>query len=179
MKRELLKNWFVIAGFLLMCQLTIGQTKMTVSPEKFYAYSIYNFSKNTEWPVTSTNSVFKIAIVGNQLVYNELKKLTANRKIGNTSIQVDYYKKSTDLTAYSHIVFLSTLQSGKIKPIKDALQNESILFVTEREGMGKYGSCISFFVTDKGKIEFELIAQNFAANKLKVSNNLKTLAKAR
>ena len=81
------------------------------------------------------------------------------------------------MEGFHHMIFLSNSNSGKIKDIKQRIDAQNTMFITERRGMGQFGSAISFFVDDTGRIQFELIEENFKEQDLFISSNLKTLAK--
>lgn len=166
----------IAAAIILVVQGSSGQVK-NVGTDMFFAYSLYNFSKHTEWKSEQESNVIKIAVVGKSGIYNELVELTKNRKSGTKQYQINYYKKYSEITDYNHIIFLSSFQSSKIDEIKESLQNKDILFVTEREGMCKWGAGISFFVTPQGKIEFEIGWENIEANNLSMSNSIRQMAK--
>lgn len=154
----------------------LSAQSLVVTPSKYYAYSLYNFSKFVKWPDQHTKQDFKIAVIGSKSIYEELHKLTVNKKYGLQGIKVFYFKKYSEIGGFHHMVFLSNLQSGKIKWIKENSESQNTMFITERENMGASGSAISFFVSHSGRIEFELYKNNFAEQNLVLNTQLATLA---
>jgi hypothetical protein len=112
-------------------------------------------------------------------MYNELSQLTRNLKHGQKNFVITYYKNYSEVDGFHQIVFLSNSNSTKIQKIKNRINNPHMMFVTEREGMGSYGSAISFFISKTGRIEFELMAENMRSQNLAYSAQLKTLSKKR
>jgi hypothetical protein len=175
MKGRMVLRWILLVVMVSQFGMLAAQTKV-VSTERYYASSIYNFTRYVKWPDSQTNKDFKIAIVGSESVYEELKNLTATRKYGQHNYQISFYKKHSEVVGFHHIVFLSTINSGKINSIKEQTNSKYTMFITEREGMGDYGSAISFYVEDSGRIRFELSHANIQDQGLVVNSSLFSLA---
>lgn len=174
MKGKLLKL-FILAAVIMQIGAVRAQTH-SVSTERYYATSIYNFTRFVKWPDSQTNQDFKIAVVGSETVYAELQKLVAKRKYGQHGFQISYYKKHSEVQGYHHMVFLSTMNSGKIKSIKEQTNSKYTMYITERQSMGAFGSAISFYVDDSGRITFELSKDNFDDQELVLNSSLLSLA---
>jgi len=149
---------------------------MQVTPSKFIAYSLYNFSKFIDWPSEMTSTIFQIGVVGDKNVYNELLKLAENKKQGKASYQITFYKNVSEIKGFNQILYLSNLYSGKVKELTNNSANKGVLFVTEREGMTKQGSIISFLTDDNGMMGFEIARNNAIKNSLIVQKQLERLA---
>lgn len=175
MKQMKILKLLVIVAVTMQIGILKAQTH-TVSTEKYYATSIYNFTRFVKWPDSHTNQNFRIAVVGSESVYAELQKLTKSRKYGQHGFEVSYYKKHNEVNEYHHVVFLSTMNSGKIKSIMDQTNSKYTMYITEREGMGAFGSAISFFVDNSGRITFELSKDNFTEQNLVLNSSLLSLA---
>lgn len=146
------------------------------SSERFIAYSLYNFSKLIDWPNSSTATKFQIAIVGDKRVYIELQNLAQNRKVGNASYNIVFYKDINEVTGYNQIIYLSNLYSGKISELGEVTKNGGVLLVTERQGMTRQGSTISFQVNERGTMGFEIARDNAEKNKLNIKEQLERMA---
>lgn len=164
------------AILLVMCFQINAQQSIQVTPSKFIAYSLYNFSKFIDWPSNLSQNSFHICIVGDKSVYNELVKLAENKKIGNANYEIAFYKTPEEITGFNHIIYLSNNYSGKVKTLTNTESNKGILFVTEREGMTKLGSSISFTTDDNGIMGFEIAKSNAEKNNLIVQKQLERLA---
>lgn len=168
----------IIAIAIILCsmQRVSAQTLQVSSTEKFIAYSLYNFSKLVEWPTSATATVFKIAIVGDSKVYDELSRLSTNKKVANARYEITYCRKPEELQGYYNIIYLSNMQSGKVTDFVAQAEERSILLVTERQGMTKYGSTICFMVKDNGMMSFEIAKDNANRNNLAIRTQLEKMA---
>ncbi len=175
MKEKMIMKLLVIVTVTMQLGILKAQTQ-SVSTERYYASSIYNFTRFVKWPDSHTNQNFRIAVVGSESVYAELQKLTKSRKYGQHGFEISFFKKHTEVNEYHHVVFLSTMNSGKIKSIKEQANSMYTMFITEREGMGAFGSAISFYVDGSGRITFELSKDNFTDQNLVLNSSLLSLA---
>ena len=146
------------------------------SSERFIAYSLYNFSKLIDWPNSSTATKFQIAIVGDKRVYIELVNLAQNRKVGNASYNIIFYKDITEISGYHQIIYLSNQQCGKMDQLNEQSKKGGVLLVTERKGMTRQGSTISFQTNEKGTMGFEIAKENAAKNNLTIKAQLERMA---
>jgi phosphoglycerol transferase MdoB-like AlkP superfamily enzyme len=177
MKPTIISHKFLILAItLVLCGRIFGQQSMQVTPSKFIAYSLYNFSKFIDWPSDAKKSNFQICVVGDKAVYNELLKLAENKKQGNSNYQITFYKSVDEIKEFSHIIYLSNLYSGKVKSLASEEIFKGALFVTEREGMTKQGSAISFITDSNGMMGFEIAKSNTEKNNLTVQKQLERLA---
>jgi hypothetical protein len=167
---------FLITFMLLFSGLSKAQQSIQVTPSKFIAYSLYNFSKFIDWPNDINSTTFQIGIVGDRIVYNELVKLSENKKQRFGSYQITFYKNVSEINGFNHIIYLSNLNSGKVKELANSSSNKGVLFVTEREGMSKQGSIISFLTDANGMMGFEIAMNNAIKNNLSVQKQLEKLA---
>lgn len=174
--REMIKfKLLLIVVVTLQCGMLGAQSKV-VSNEKYYATSVYNFTRFVKWPESRTHQDFKIAVVGSESVFEELKKLTLNKKYGINRYQISYFKKYSDVSGYYHMVYLSSMNSGKINTIKKQTKSMYTMYITEREDMGAFGSAVSFYADETGRITFELTPENFTNQHLVLNSSLLSLA---
>jgi hypothetical protein len=176
MKFRFISLSLLITFSFLFSELSNAQQSMQVTPSKFIAYSLYNFSKFIDWPSEMNSTTFQIGVVGDKNVYNELLKLAENKKQGNASYQITFYKNVSEIKGFNQILYLSNIFSGKVKELANSSSNKGVLFVTEREGMTKQGSIISFLTDDNGMMGFEIAKNNAVKNSLIVQKQLERLA---
>lgn len=154
-----------------------AQQAMQVSnAERFIAYSLYNFSKLIDWPNSGSATIFQIAIVGDKKVYIELLELAKNKKVGNATYQINFYKTVEEMNGHHQIVYLSNLQSGNVKSLAQNMIMKNVLLVTERSGMTSAGSTISFLTNDEGQMGFEIAKTNAQKNQLTIRTQLERMA---
>lgn len=175
MKGKMIFRWTLILGFTMQLGLLRAQSTV-VSNERYYASSLYNFTRFVKWPENIHAQRFKIAVIGSETVYEELKKITANRLHGQHSFEINYFRKYSEIKDYHHMVFLSTMNSGKINSIKEQVNSKYIMYITERASMGAFGSAISFYVDNTGKTTFELTKNNFTEQELILNSSLLSYA---
>jgi len=153
-----------------------AQQSIQVSTSRFIAYSLYNFSKFIDWPSDMTKNTFQICVIGDKEVYQELLKISENKKQGNATYQITLIKNIDELRGFNHIVYLSNQFSGKVKILAANEANRGILFVTEREGMTRLGSSISFMTDANGMMGFEIARANAEKKNLSIQKQLERLA---
>jgi hypothetical protein len=177
MKTRVLLPALLLSSVILLStkSLTAQSNQQISTTERFIAYSLYNFSKFIDWPSSSSATKFQIAVVGDKLVYDELMKLANNKKVGNATYKIIYCKNIDEIAGYNQIVYLANMYSGKVRELA-AQSGSGVLYVTERQGMSKWGSTISFMVNDKGMMGFEIAKENAAKSKLSIRSQLERLA---
>jgi hypothetical protein len=161
-------TWRHTAVFLLIFSTVQGQTS------KFSALFIINFAKYVIWPDSEASGDFTITVLGDDPVYEELKSLSADTKIGKQPIAV---KKSTTLDKIDRcrILFISPDKSN-MTPTALAKFPVNTLIVTEKEGLGKLGAAINLVMIN-GKLTFEINADGLKKSGLSAKPALFKLGK--
>jgi hypothetical protein len=160
---------------LLLTGSMFGQKVKVVSVENYISKCLYNFSWYVNWPEQQKDGEFVFAVVGDSKVYDELVKVTQNKKVGLQNVKVVYYKKIEEMTDYNHVVFLAQWQSNKAEKALEKIGNTNTLIVTHKEGGAPDGSAINFFPKD-GMMQFEVKKSNAVALGLQVSSRLENMA---
>jgi hypothetical protein len=177
MRTKLLVSTLVILTLTITIPalLKAQQSLQVSNAERFYAYSLYNFSKLIDWPNSGTATTFQIAVVGDKRVYVELLDLAKGKKVGNANYNIIYCKDLSELPDNNQIIYLSNAVSGKIAELAQN-QNKGVLLVTERSGMTKQGSAISFMTNGQGTMGFEIAKGNAEKNQLVIRQQLERMA---
>jgi hypothetical protein len=163
-------------AFVLMPMTLNAQQPLQVSnAERFFAYSLYNFSKLIDWPNSASATTFQIAIVGDKRVYIELTELSKNKKVGNATYNIIYCKDVSELSGNNQIIYLSNALSSKIGEVAQNLSKGTLL-VTERAGMTRQGSVISFMINNQGTMGFEIAKGNAEKSQLTIREQLERMA---
>lgn len=141
---------------------------------KMHSVFIYSFTRYVQWPDAYNQGDFEILVLGDSPIINELKTLAQAKKVGDRTIKVTKIKSASEIKK-CNMLFVPADKSAQITEVMDKVNSQSILVVTEEQGLGAKGSNINFIVKD-GKLAFEL--NQAAVNKqgLKVSNELSRLA---
>jgi hypothetical protein len=87
------------------------------------------------WPESSLNGDFKITVVGNSKVTQELTALVQNKTVLGKKIVVSQVNTAQELTG-AHLVYLSGGRSGDLEELLQKLAGKPVLVVTERDGLG-------------------------------------------
>ena len=161
----------VLVGIVLMI---VSIQPAWAQKEKFHTIFIYNFSKYVKWPDTQSSGTFVIGVLGNSAIQKNLIEMSRTKKVNGLPIEVKQYKSVSDI-GNCHILYVSTMESGKIEKIISNTQDRSILIVTAKPGLAQKGAAINF-VEVGGKIKFELNEKNAEAHGLKVAGSLASLA---
>jgi hypothetical protein len=123
---------------------------------KMRSLYIYNFTKYIDWPAAYKEGSFIIGLVGDSPMFDELVKLSKDKKAVNQTIEIKKFSDPGSITK-CHILVIPREAVEKIN-VNDAItkaKNYSTLVVTEKDGMAKQGAGINFVVVDN-KLKFEL-----------------------
>jgi hypothetical protein len=138
-----------------------------------YASIIYRITKYIDWPDNKKSGDFIIGIVGESPLYDELKTVSANKKVGNQKIVVS--KMSPSANTYNcHILFISEEESGSLKKIALLTAGASILIISESGGLARKGSCINFITVDE-RLKLEINKGNVEQRNLGIASELLAL----
>jgi len=139
--------------------------------EKLKALLIYNMTKLINWPSQYDNGNFIIAVLGDAAITPELKKILGSKKHGNQTIEIREYPEVNYITK-CHILYIPINNSKQLPLVMNALQDKSILIITEKVGLLENGSCINFIEKPDGRLGFELNKKQTTIRKLSVNNTL-------
>ena len=132
----------------------------TAQMAKFQALYIFQFAKNTSWPLDNALS-------------SELKSIVNNKKVGDRPLKVLDAPTAAGLPK-SDIIYLGESKSSQISSLVSAQANNKVLIVSGTKGHCALGAGIAF-VANGGKLQFEIHEGNIAKNGLKVTPKLVTL----
>jgi hypothetical protein len=153
---------------MMACILIVGQ--MYGQNEKFKALYIYNFTKYIEWPTSSTDMVFTIAVFGDSPIFTELESISKIKKVGKASIIVKKVYNVSEI-GNSHIVYLPLTKKGSLPSLASALADKPILIISD-DAKGDFG--INFIEVNQ-KIAFQISKTHFETRKLMVNSALLSL----
>jgi hypothetical protein len=166
---------FILLAWSVISTSLFAQTQKIVSYPKFISNSLIIFSKYVNWPQNHKSGDFIITIVGNQEIFNELTANVSNMTVGAQSVVVKYCKRASDLSGYSHIVFLAENNSVYIRKAVEMIGAENTLLVTSDDGLLSSGSGINFVEVD-GLMKFEISKSNIQKRNLEIHSWLEKMA---
>lgn len=171
------RNAFLYKIFLLSTLLLLlGVSKMNAQQNVNYAIDaniIYRFTKYVNWPNDKKTGEFIIGIVGESPLYDELKKITADKWVGNQKIVVKKFSSST-ASFNCQILFVSEDKSSSMKKIASITGRSSTLLVSESDGLARKGSCINFIIVDE-RLKLEINKANIDERHLDIASELLSL----
>jgi len=143
---------------------------------KVNAMYIYYFTKYINWPEHSGSDYLTIGVLGNSPVTDQLKIIIAGKKTGSILIVVKTIEISE--ATKCQVIVVSKSQSAAMNQVQEATRNLPILIVTEKRGLTKRGANICIYIDDEDnfKTKFEISKGNMQARRLKVANELLTIA---
>lgn len=166
-----MKKLSAIIFALLMIVGTVNANDKEERPmHELHSMLVFNFLKYIEWPENAKGGKFTIAVIGDQDVYESLKALYSSRKISGMSVEIMNYGSEAEVN-HAHLVFLSAAKSNEFDALKSKFDGKSTLLITDKNGLGKKGSCINFKLVG-GKLKFEINEEAINNANLKVSNQL-------
>ncbi len=163
-----------IAKYAIVLVLLMVVTNLQAQEYKFHSVFIYQFTKYIEWPVDYRSGEFIIAILGESPVTPYLEDVARTKTAGAQKIVVKKVSNINEIPK-CNMLFIPRSKSGELNTILAKLTDKPTLVITEKPGLGKQGSGINL-ITINDKLKFELNEAAIQKSKLKVSNNLLSLA---
>lgn len=140
------------------------------------ALFLQNFMRNMEWPDNKDQKVYKIAVLGDVYVVEQVKSLTNNKLINNKAVEVVNYTSAVKMEDIN-ILFLSKSLSDMYPEFHKIAVPNSVLVVTEEKGLAGRGAAINF-VPKGNKLSFEYNKQTLENSKIKASRAITETGKA-
>lgn len=137
---------------------------------KFHALYLFNFAKNIGWPPEDANNNIVISVLGDNDVATELSTLAKTKKVGSRAVSVNSCANAAEV-GECDIVFVSETKSGQIGAVLNAVSKYNTLVVSGKKGQCAVGAGIAF-ISDGGKLNFQISKVNINKAGLNVSNQL-------
>ena len=163
-----MKKGLLLAILVLFCSLTQAQDY------KRHPLFIFSFTRYVQWPEAYSQGDFEILVLGDSPLIEELKVLAQNKKVGDRPIKVVKINSISEIRK-CNMLFIPADKSDKMSEVLQKIDTQSVLLMTEQQGLGAQGSCINFILKD-GKLAFELNQAAFTKHNLKASNELTRIA---
>ena len=141
---------------------------------KMHTVFIFSFTRYIQWPDAYNGGDFEILVLGDSPIVEELKSMAQVKKVGDRAIKVTKINNVSEIRK-CNILFIPAAKSPQIAEVLAKITTQSILVVSEEQGLGAKGSNVNF-VTKDGKLAFELNQGATTKQGLKVSNELSRLA---
>lgn len=169
-----------IGVVLFHCLLAVQSVAADLKSDQEYqikAAFVYNFAKFVEWPAASfkdTQTPLAICILGNDPLKGSLDNLKDKRIEGRPVL----VRKITTVehSDECHMLFIPMAQKDNLLHILKAVQNRSILTVSDTKGFSNSGVMINLILIDN-RIGFEINQATAGRASLRISSQLLKLAK--
>lgn len=141
---------------------------------------LLNFAKFIEWPAATfraSTDPISICIFGKSPFGAEFERAAKSLDIGGHKIAIQDDVAFTALSA-CQIVFVSSAERKRIRPLFERLKGMNVLTVGEIDGFLNSGGVINFGL-DGGKIRIEINAEAAEQANLRISAKLLSLGQAR
>lgn len=132
------------------------------------ALFIQTFMRNMEWPTSKDEKTYKIGVIGDIYMVEQIKSLTNNRLINRKAVEVFNYTSDVKLEDLN-ILFISKNLSDMYPDFHKVAVPNSVLVVTEEKGLGEKGAAINFVVKGS-KMSFEYNEETLNASDIKASH---------
>jgi hypothetical protein len=162
---------FLLICFAIVCA-TGNPVKAQTTNHQVYALYVVNIAKYSSWP--NVNGELKVAVLGKSKVYDELVK--QNGKLVNGSTLKVYLADQVSAIGDAHILYLADGKSGTLDDVIKATEGQSVMIITEREGLHKKGAGFSFIIMENSSLRFDMNHTELEKRSIKVSKSLATLA---
>lgn len=175
--RELLLVNVLVCFCIFWSPLTLAAEESAVLDHQVKAAMLYKFLGYTEWPnaaFTNQEDPYRIWVIGSGVVANELREITATRKINGRSIEV-FQAASDGQVNKPHLVFVGRAAERYLPRLARRAEQQSFLIVTEREDGLIAGSTINLRLID-GRIGFDVSLIGAQKCDLKLSARLLSVA---
>lgn len=151
-----------------------AQGGVVESRHKVYSIYLYNFTKYIQWPDSNKSGDFIIGILGDTGMENEIKAMAKKKNVNGRKINVTNYASVDEIKENCNILVIANSSSNLLSDVLKATANQPTLIVTNKDGLGRYGSLINF-VTQNDKPTFELNLSAFEKRDLNLAQQLKTI----
>jgi hypothetical protein len=172
------KKLYIIASFIALGVLSLGQVDPKVAEAHIKVVYLYNFTKYVEWPAEYHQGDFVIGVLnGSPAFISELTKMASSKTAGSQKFSVKNFKSAAEISK-CNILYIPESSNASLPDAIKKVHGLSTLLVTEFVGDAKKGAAINFVVKDN-KQEFELNKGNAEKCHLVVSSSLSSLAIAK
>jgi hypothetical protein len=136
---------------------------------------LYRFTGYVDWPPEALNTpAFTIAVLGDDIVAEDLKRLLARHGVKNLPGEVRVIH-SLDEVDGAQMLYVGPAYEGSLRALSTSLAAQPILTVTDRENGLDRGSVVNFLVVDR-HVRFEISLSAAAQARLKIAPGLLSVA---
>lgn len=161
----------------LISDLAFPKNANDINLEKLQAAFILKFTNYIEWP--ARKSPFAIAVLNNPELYNSMKEVFEGKTINEqvvTLIHLDKLEHKRDKNINFNIICIKHINSALAKELSQ-LGTSGLLTITQDPNGPNEHTVINFYVTDEGKLRFDIDNSKAESHQLKINSRLLNLAR--
>lgn len=166
-----------LAVWLLASALLPGQPSPgAVQEYQIKAAFLYNFAKFVDWPEepAGTSAPLVIAVFGRDPFGPSLEQTVAGKTVNGRPLLIRRTSRLEELLP-CHILFVSSSEKRRLNQIWQALDNASVLTVSDMEEFLGLGGAVGFLI-EESKIRSGINLQAARRTGLRISSRLLSLA---
>jgi hypothetical protein len=150
----------------------------SVTDDRVKAAYIFNFAKFIEWPpqvFTAKESPMNFCVLGRSPVVDELDSSIGGKSVNGHTIMVKHLHGPDEIKD-CHLIFLAASAGKQQQKLIEAAKGSAVLLVAETPGFARSGGTINF-ITESGRLLFEVNINAAESAHLKISSKLLALAR--
>jgi hypothetical protein len=151
--------WTILAPIVMaqpIVSVSYGQAAK-VSADRVQAAYLFNFGKFVRWPAiapANRSGAFTICTIEGDSFGAVLQSTLAGESVGGKPVAVKQLEKMHDAET-CHILFISSARARELKSILSAVEQTSVLTVSDMPDFSKRGGMIQF-VAEGDRLRFEI-----------------------
>jgi hypothetical protein len=150
----------------------------SVTDDQVKAAYIFNFAKFIEWPpqvFSASGAPMTFCVLGRSPVVDELDSSMGGKSINGHTIMVKHLHAPDEIKD-CHLIFLAASAGKQQQKLIQAAKGSAVLLVAETPGFARSGGTINF-ITESGRLLFEVNINAAESAHLKISSKLLALAR--
>jgi hypothetical protein len=170
--RKYCRFFFTAIAFLLSSSTLTAQQPHDYA---IHANIVYRFTKYVDWPDDTRYGDFIIGVVGESPIYDALRETMVGKNVGDQRIVIRRF--TAGAASFScHMLFIGEDERNSVKKIAARTAGESVLLITEGEGLASKGACINFIIESE-RLKLEINKTNIISRNLDIASELLKLGK--
>lgn len=113
------------------------------------------FARFSEWPDEKQIDTFNITVIGNSPFNGILEELYSSHTIKDKPVHINYISSISQINN-CQILFIAVENTRILESILEETKDKPILTISEKDGFGKKGVLLNFFITEQGTVHFEI-----------------------
>ncbi len=141
---------------------------------RFQAILLKTFIQNTEFPSSVLKNEVRVGILANNMAFDKIKgEITSIKGKPVKIVRINNLEDSQQC----HLVFIASNYSNKFYIVHKCCRDKPIVIVTEKEGLGKSGSCFNIIPNPKNpsRLAFEINQTSIKEKGLNVSQRISNM----